>query len=363
MAITLAQAQVNVQDDVDYMVIDELRRYSWLLDQIVFDDVVNPGTGGATLTYGYTRLTTAAAAAFRAINSEYVANQATRQRFTADLKPLGGSFQIDRVLADLGPAATNEVNFQLQQLLIAIKVRFQEELINGDVAGGSDPNGFDGLSLALAGSSTEFVPNNQSGGKFYADWSPSAITDTASATGTSLANDALDILDEFLSSIHPSQTGGGMGGPGDVAPGTKAILGNTTSITRVRSLARRAAMYNEQKDDLGRTIQTYGDWVLIDIGDTVDGSGPIIPIETRDPDGAGAGGNINFLTDLYAVSFGMDSFHGASVASAQLVKTWMPPMQLPGAVKTGECEMGPVTMVLKNSKTCGVLRNIKVKNG
>lgn len=350
MAITLAQAQVNVQDDVAFAVIDELRRYSWLLDNIVFDDVVNP-TGGTTLTYGYTRLTTPRSAAFRAINSEYVADQAARQRYTSDLKPLGGSFNIDRVIAELGQAATNEVTFQLQQLLIAIKVKFQTELILGDTA--VDANGFDGLSKALTGSATEYIPND--GGTFYADWS------AATVSTTDKANDALDILDEFLSSIHPSHTGGGLGGPGDVPPGTKAILGNTASITRVRSLARRAAMYTNEKDDLGRQVERYGPWVLVDIGDLQDGSAPIIPIETRDPDGAGAGGNITNLTDLYAVSFGMDAFHGASVSGSDLVKTWMPPMQLPGAVKTGEAEMGPCTMVLKNSKTCGVLRNVKIR--
>lgn len=354
MPVTLAQAQVNVQDDVDFAVIDNLRRYSWLLDQIVFDDTVNP-TGGSTLTYGYTRLITTAPAAFRAINSEYTPGQATRQRFTSDLKPLGGSFQIDRVLAALGQAATNEVQFQLQQLLISIRTAFQKELILGDVA--VNANGFDGLSKALTGSATEVVPNNGTGGTFYADWSPSTVS-TADK-----ANDALDILDDFLSRIVPSHTGGGQGGPGDVPPGQKAILGNTVSITRVRSLARRAAMYTNEKDDLGRTVERYGDWALVDIGDLADGSGPIIPITTRDPDGAGAGGNINNLTDLYAVSFGLDAFHGASVNGGQLVQTWMPPMQLPGAVKNGEAEMGPVAMVLKNTKACGVLRNVKVRNG
>ncbi|RSD22003.1 major capsid protein [Amycolatopsis eburnea] len=350
MAITLAQAKVNVQDDVTFAVIDELRRYSWLLDQIVFDDVVNP-TGGSTLTYGYTRLITAAAAAFRAINSEYVAGQATRQRFTSDLKPLGGTFNIDRVLAALGEAATNEVTFQLQQLVIAIKVKFQTELILGDTA--VDANGFDGLSKALAGSSTEYVPNSAT--THYADWSPATIN------SVDKANDALDILDEFLSTIHPSHTGGGLGGPDDVPPGTKGILGNTASITRVRSLARRAGMYTNTKDDLGRMVERYGPWVLVDIGDRMDGSAPIIPIETRDADGAGAGGNIPNLTDLYAVSFGLDAFHGASVANSQLVRTWMPDFEHAGAVKTGEAEMGPVTMVLKNSKTCGVLRNVKIR--
>jgi hypothetical protein len=61
MPITLAQAQVNTPNDVDYAVIDNLRRYAGCSDQIVFDDTVTPGTGGGTLTYGYTRLTTAAA--------------------------------------------------------------------------------------------------------------------------------------------------------------------------------------------------------------------------------------------------------------------------------------------------------------
>jgi len=52
MPVTLAEAQVNVQDDVDFNVIDELRRLSWLLDQITIDDSVSPGTAGATLPGG-----------------------------------------------------------------------------------------------------------------------------------------------------------------------------------------------------------------------------------------------------------------------------------------------------------------------
>src|SRR5690349_13982475 len=102
MPITLAQAQVNTQADVDYSVIDNLRRYSWLFDQIVFDDTVTPGTGGGSLTYAYTRLVTAAPAGFRAINSEYVPGQATRARASVDLKQLGGAFSVDRVIAKLG---------------------------------------------------------------------------------------------------------------------------------------------------------------------------------------------------------------------------------------------------------------------
>jgi hypothetical protein len=353
MPVTLAQAQVNTQDDVDYAVIDNLRRYSWLMDQMVFDDTVTPGTGGGSLTYGYTRLTQARGAEFRAINTEYTPAHAQRQRYTVDLKPLGGTFQIDRVLANLGQASTNEVTFQMQQLLTSVRTQFQTELILGDTA--VDADGFDGLDKLLVGQSTEYIPGDEGVTSGYMDWTPGTINEQP------LAMAALDVLDGWLSRIVPSTTGGGdLGRPGALPPGVKAILGNTQSITRVRALARWAGMYTASKDDLGRQVEMYGQWNLVDIGDTYDGSGPIIPIESRDPDGGGAGGNITGLTDLYAVSFGLDSFHGASVAGHPLVQSWMPDYTQSGAVKTGEVEMGPLAAVLRNTKACGVLRNVKI---
>ena len=64
-------------------VIDEFRRGSLLLDQLTFDDAVSPGTGGSTMTYGYTQLLTPATAGFRAINTEYTPNEAKRAKKTA----------------------------------------------------------------------------------------------------------------------------------------------------------------------------------------------------------------------------------------------------------------------------------------
>jgi hypothetical protein len=353
MPVTLAQAQLNTQADVDYAVIDNLRRYSWLLDQMVFDDTVTPGTGGSTLTYGYTRLVSASGADFRAVNTEYSPTEATRQRYTVDLKPLGGAFQVDRILARLGQAATNEIMFQMQQKLTSIRSRFQEELINGDVA--VDADGFDGLDKILTGQPTEYLPAANGVTSGYLDWTPGTINTQA------LAMAGLDHLDAFLSRIVPSHTGGGdAGAAGALPPGVKAILGNTVSITRVRALARWAGLYTNTRDDLGRPIERYGPWVLVDLGDNHLGTAPIIPTETRDPDGGGAGGNVTNLTDLYAVSFGLDAFHGASVANQPLVQTFMPDFSEPGAVKRGEVEMGPVAAVLRNTKACGVLRNIKI---
>lgn len=353
MPITLAQAQVNTQADVDYAVIDNLRRYSWLLDQIVFDDTVTPGTGGSSLTYGYTRLTAGRGAQFRAVNSEYTPAQAARQRFTVELKPLGGAFTIDRVLARLGASATNEISFQMQQLLTSVRTTFQDELINGDTAVNAD--GYDGLDKSLTGQSTEYLPVNEGVSVGYLDWTRGTIDTQAEAMSQ------LDIVDDFLSRIVPSHTGGGdAGAPGALPPGVKAIMGNTRSITRMRALARWAGIYTQSRDDLGRQIEMYGPWVLVDLGDNALGSGPIVPIETRDADGGGAGGNITNLTDLYAGSFGLDALHGASVAGQPLVNTFMPDFTQSGAVKTGEIEMGPVAAVLRNTRACGVLRNIKV---
>lgn len=353
MPITLAQAQVNTAADVDYAVIDNLRRYSWLLDQIVFDDTVTPGTGGSSLTYGYTRLTAARSAQFRAMNSEYTPGQAARQQYTVTLKPLGGSFSVDRVLARLGQAASNEVSFQMQQLLTATRTRFQDELINGDTA--VDANGYDGLDKSLTGASTEYVPLTEGVTTGILDWTRGTIDTQAEAMAQ------LDIVDEWLSRIVPSHTGGGdQGMPGALPPGVKAILGNTRSITRIRALARWAGIYTQERDDLGRQIETYGPWVLVDLGDNAMGSAPIIPNETRAHGGSADSGTSTNLTDLYAASFGLDALHGASVAGNPLVQTFMPDFSQAGAVKSGEIEMGPAAMVLRNVKACGALRNIKV---
>ena len=80
MPITLAEAKKNVQDDLQMGVIDEFRKSNFILNNITFDDAVSPTGGGATLTYGYTRLKTQPTAAFRAINTEYTPQEVTKER-------------------------------------------------------------------------------------------------------------------------------------------------------------------------------------------------------------------------------------------------------------------------------------------
>ena len=142
MPVTLAQARhLNAASDIDRNIIDEFRKSSFLLNALPFDQSVNPAGGGSTLTYGYTRQVTQRGAAFRAINAEYTPTEVTKAQYTVGLKPLGGSFQIDRVLTGIG--AVSEVSFQLAQLIKATRAYFADQVINGDSAVTTD--GFDGL--------------------------------------------------------------------------------------------------------------------------------------------------------------------------------------------------------------------------
>lgn len=334
MPITLVEAKRNALTDLDVAVIDEFRKESVLLDSLVFDDAVNPAGGGATLTYGYRRLVTQPTAAFRAYNSEYTPSEVETQHYTVDLKVLGGSFEVDRVLATVGPAASGAVALNLQQKIKATRTRFQDEVINGDTA--VDANGFDGLDKALTGSATEFRAGE------VTDW-------TDLDTDERAAFKALDALDEFLGLLDGTPT---------------LIMGNAKSIAKIRAIVRRAGMYTRDPVEGlvgqdGRPVvrETYGGIVFVDLGAKAGTNDPIIPIETRNIGGQDVSG----LTDLYAVRIGLDGFHAVTTVGSQLVRTWLPDFTTAGAVKKGEVEMGPVAVVLKATKAAAVFRNIKVQ--
>lgn len=313
MPVTLEQAQNNAVDDIDISVIDEFRT-NQIMDLLTFDDVVNPIGGGGTLTYGYRRLATLGSAAFRAINAEYEPTEVTTTKHAVDLKPLGGAFQIDRVLGRVGPAASGEVALQMSNKIRATQAEFGYAVIHGDSSANEDS--FDGLSKALAGSDTEVTP--------AIDWSP--VMDEAASFGV------LDALDELLSLL-------------DGTPG--AILTNAKAIAKIRSAARRTSMYTREPGPRGTYVESYGGARLVDAGKRAGTNADVIPV---------TGGS----TELYAVRFGLDAFHGVSMAGAPLVQTWLPDFASAGAVKTGEVEMGPVAVALKKTKAAAVARNVKV---
>lgn len=325
MPVTLEQASQNATDDVDVAVIDEFRT-NQIMDLLTFDDVVNPAGGGATLTYGYRRLITTATASFRAINAEYTPQEVTTQQFNVDLKPLGGSFQVDRVLAKVGPAASGEVALQMGQKIKSTQAKFGDAVINGDSA--VEANSFDGLSKALAGSSTEDTDLH--------DWS--------GAMDQTKAFQILTDVDDLLSRLDGE---------------ANALIGNRKLINLVKAAARFTSQYTQTPGPRNTTITSYGAARLIDAGYKAGSSADVVPINVTDPDTTGP--LVAGSSALYAVRFSLDGFHGLSTVGGQLVQQWTPDFTRAGAVKTGEVEMGPVGVALKATKAAAVARNIKVQ--
>lgn len=315
MAVTLAQAKLNVQDDIQAGIIDEFAKSNYLLNNIPFDDVVSPLGGGATMTYGYTRLVTQPTADFRAVNEEYTPQEVKKQRYTVDLKIFGGAFEIDRIIAGMG-GIVDEVQLQAAQKAKAASALFCDTVINGDSA--TNAKAFDGLDVALTGTDTEVTTT--------VDLSTSALVTTNYMA-------FLDEFDEFLSNLNGTPD---------------ALLMNSKMAAKMRAVARRAGMYQTTQDAYGRTVEQYGGIPFVDLGAKPGSNDPIIEIA------AGTG-----KTDIYAVRFGLDAFHAISMAGQPPVRMWLPDFSTAGAVKKGEVEM-TAAVALKTSKSCGVFRGTKI---
>jgi hypothetical protein len=261
MPVTLEEARRGAQDDLDTAVIDEFRKSSEVLDALIYDDVVNPAGGGATLTYGYRRLATQASAAFRQLNTEYVPGEVVTEQVYVNLAPLGGSFQIDRVIAEVGNPS--QIALQMSQKIKSTRALFNDAIINGDTLEAEYQYGFDGLDKALSGSSTE-VGVGQT-----IDWSD---LDATASTG----HKAIDKLDEFLSVLDGAPT---------------LLIGNRQVLAKVRGIARRTGQYVREPladltDNRGRPIfrEFYGGVTLVDAGEKAGSSAQVIPVVTRDLD-------------------------------------------------------------------------------
>lgn len=325
MAITLAEAKVGMADKVDQKVVDTFRRSSLLLDKLVFDNAISPGTGGSTLTYGYIQLKTPSTAAVRQINSEYTAGEAKREEKTTKAVVMGGKFQIDRVL--IGTAgAVDELAFQTEQKVKATANYFNNLVINGNKAssGTGVLNTFDGLDKLLTGTETEIT---------------SAVDVSTEALMNANYNALLDEVDGFLSTLDGKPS---------------MLLMNNKMLSKMRSAARRAGYYSKNRDEFGRQVETYNDIPMYDMGKYYDGTKTvdIIPETAATQSAEGK-------TDIYAVTIGLDGFHGVSPTGSKVINSYMPDLSKPGAVKDGEVEL-VAGVALKNTNKAGVLRGIKI---
>ena len=313
MAITLMDAKVGMADKVDQQVVDMFRRSSFLLDNMIFDNVISPGTGGSTLTYGYVQLKSPATAAVRSVGGEYTPGEAKKEKKTTSAVIMGGSFQVDRVLQNTSGAA-DELAFQAQQKIQATANFFHDLVINGDAENGT----FDGLKKLLTGTENELV---------------SAVSLSTSQELDENYNAFLDEMDGFIAALDGTPS---------------LLLMNKSMLVKLRAIARRAGYYERSTDDFGRTVETYAGIPLVDMGMYFDGetSREVIPTQ---------GGK----TDIYAVCLGLDGFHGISPMGDGVVVSYMPDMNAPGAVKMGEVEL-VAGVALKNTMKAAVLKDVVI---
>ncbi len=313
MAITLREAKVAMADKVDQQVVDMFRRSSMLLDNMVFDNCISPGTGGSTLTYGYVQLKSPATAAVRTVGEEYVPGEAKREKKTAAAAIMGGAFNVDRVVQNTAGAA-DEVAFQAEQKIKATANYFHNEVINGP----SHPDSFDGLQALLTDTANELT------GK---------VSLTTSSELDENYNAFLDEMDAFLSCVDGTPS---------------MLLMNRDMLVKLRSIARRAGYYERAKDDFGRVVETYAGIPMVDMGKYFDGENSVDVIPT-----------LNGKTAIYAVCLGLDGFHGISPAGTGVINAYMPDMTAPGAVKQGEVEL-VAGVALKNTLKAAVLKGIAI---
>lgn len=323
MPITLNEMKVGMSDKVTQKVIDLFVRHSEILELLPFDNCVSP-SGGSTLTYGYVQKKLPSTTAFRAINTEYTPSQATVEKKTVDLKVFGGAFEIDRVIKD-AEGMYNNMALQVEEKVLSAIGTFHNAMINGDAA--ADALAFDGLDKFLVGQSTEY---NTEGN---IDLSTMALLKEN-------ADVFYEALLKLINSVHAD-----------------AIMCNEGMKTKIQTVARILGYKTESEEAFGRTITTIGEGKvrIIDLGNVVTVSGanavetPIINV-----DGTG-------LTDIYGVHFNvLDGFHGVTLSGDKAIHQYMPDFNTPGAVKKGEVEM-VACVALKNVKSAGVLRNIKIR--
>lgn len=334
MPMTLNEMKVGMSDTVAKQVVDAFVRASEVLELLPFDNCVSP-SGGSTLTYGYVQKKLPSTTAFRAINTEYGASQATTEKKSVDLKVFGGKFEIDRVIKQ-AEGMYNNMAMQLEEKINSAVGTFHNAMINGDAA--VEANGFDGLDKFLVGQKTEYNTD--------------AVIDLS--TMAKLKENA-DVFYEALLKLINST-------------GADAIMVNADMKTKIQTVARILGYKTESEEAFGRIITTIGEGKvrIIDLKNVVEISGegddavavetPIINVKDRTVAGSATTG----ITDIFAVKFSvLDGFHGVTLTGTNAISQYLPDFDTPGAVKYGEVEM-VACVALKNVKSAGVLRNIKI---
>jgi hypothetical protein len=255
MALTLAQAALLSESDLQRGVIETFVQESSVLDRIPFMNI----EGNA---YAYNEEATLPGVAFRSVNEAYVESTGTVNQKSESLVILGGDADVDRFIVQTRGNLNDQRAVQTAMKVKAASYKYQDHFVNGDVA--VDPKGFDGLKKRLTGAQVIDAATNGMG--------PVAG-----------GHDFFDALQELADSV--------VGGP-DVIYANRRIIGRIASSARRLNVDVMADVID------GRYQARWNGIPILDLGQTAAGA-DILPLtETQ--------GTATNASSIYAVKFGGD---------------------------------------------------------
>ena len=263
MAVTLAEAAILSEDDLQRGVIETFVQESSVLDRIPFLSI----QGNA---YAYNEEATLPGVEFRLVNEAYSESTGTVNQKTESLVILGGDADVDRFIVQARGNLNDQRAIQTRMKVKAASYKYQDAFINGDVA--VDTKGFDGLKKRLVGDQVL----------------------VAGANGLPIVGTSDDDRHAFLDKVDEAIS--------RVRGQVDAIYLNKSVLARFKSMARRLTIYDETKDAFGKQVVTYDGIPLIDIGSKAYGT-PIIP-QTE------IQGSSSAASSMYFVHFGQDESDG-----------------------------------------------------
>ena len=267
MAVTLPQAAVLSDDDLQRGIIEVFVQESPVLDRIPFLEI----EGNA---YAYNKEGSLPGVAFRGVNEAYVESTGTFVQATETLTILGGDADVDTFIVATRGNLNDQRAAQERLKVKAASYKFQDAFFNGDVT--VEPKGFDGLKKRLVGSQV-------------IDAGANGIPVVGSSQADQFA--FFDQLDELLAAV-----------PGLTAE-NGAIYANRGIQAKVRSAGRRiGGVETVREDATGKRVLTWNGVAFLDPG--LNPAGGIILPQTETV------GTATDTSSIYAVRFGEDETDG-----------------------------------------------------
>lgn len=262
MAVTLAQAALLSEDDLQRGVIEIFVQESPILDRIPLLFI----EGNA---YAYNSEKTLPGVAFRSVNESYTESTGTVVQASESLVILGGDADVDRFIVQTRGNLNDQRAIQTRMKIKAASYKYQDTFFNGDVT--VDTKAFDGLKKRLTGD--QVVD--------YADNGAGVNTDEATRNGF------FDALDDLVARV-----------PG-INGSNGAIYANSYIQGKIRSAGRRVGGVDFFREDTtGKRVLAWNGIPVLDPGQTPDGTDILPQTETQ--------GSSSAAASIYAVKFGED---------------------------------------------------------